>query len=167
PVTARTCSTRSCRPASTPTSSSSTISGSSIRRTSTARTTAASRTRACASTIARRRSCASSRTRRRRMARSPSSRCFAARMARRSTPGADANAEFFGGDLAGITQAIEDGTLDQLGVTALWLSPFVENTPRFHYDGTHGVTAFHGYWPVNPRAVDPRLGTEADLDALV
>jgi glycosidase len=83
------------------------------------------------------------------------------------TPGADALAEFYGGDLAGITQAIEDGTLDQMGVTALWLSPFVENTPRFHYDGTHGVTAFHGYWPVNPRAVDPRLGTEADLDALV
>jgi glycosidase len=83
------------------------------------------------------------------------------------TPGADVLAEFYGGDLAGITQAIEDGTLDQMGVTALWLSPFVENTPRFHYDGTHGVTAFHGYWPVNPRAVDPRLGTEADLDALV
>ena len=83
------------------------------------------------------------------------------------TTGADAAAEFFGGDLKGVTDAIEDGTLDQLGVTALWLSPFVENTPRFHYDGSHGVTAFHGYWPVKPRAVDPRLGTEADLDALV
>ena len=83
------------------------------------------------------------------------------------TPGADALAEFFGGDLKGVTQAIEDGTLDQMGVTALWLSPFVENTTRMHYDGTHGVTAFHGYWPTNPRAVDPRLGTEADLDALV
>ena len=81
--------------------------------------------------------------------------------------GADSTAEFFGGDLAGITQAIEDGTLDRMGVTALWLSPFVENTPRFHYDGSHGVTAFHGYWPTNPRGVDPRLGTEADLDALV
>jgi glycosidase len=83
------------------------------------------------------------------------------------TTGADATAEFFGGDLAGITAAIEDGTLDQMGITALWLSPFVENTPRFHYDGSHGVTAFHGYWPTKPRGVDPRLGTEADLDALV
>ena len=83
------------------------------------------------------------------------------------TPGADSLAEFFGGDLQGITAAIEDGTLDQMGVTALWLSPFIENTPRMHLDGSHGVTAFHGYWPVNPRGVDPRLGTEADLDALV
>lgn len=82
-------------------------------------------------------------------------------------PGADAAAEFFGGDIAGVTQAIEDGTLDAMGVTALWLSPFVENTPRFHYDGTHGVTAFHGYWPVKARRVDPRLGTEAELDAMV
>jgi glycosidase len=81
--------------------------------------------------------------------------------------GADPLAEFHGGDLAGITAAIEDGTLDALGVTALWLSPFVENTARFHYDGSHGVTAYHGYWPSRARAVDPRLGTEAELDALV
>ena len=81
--------------------------------------------------------------------------------------GADYMAEFYGGDLAGVTQAIEDGTLEAMGVTALWLSPFVENTPRFHYDGTHGVTAFHGYWPTSARRVDPRLGTEQELDALV
>jgi glycosidase len=80
---------------------------------------------------------------------------------------ADPAAEFFGGDLAGVTAAIEDGTLDALGVTALWLSPFVENTPRTHQDGAHGVTAYHGYWPVRARAIDPRLGTEAELDALV
>jgi glycosidase len=81
--------------------------------------------------------------------------------------GADSAAEYLGGDLQGVTAAIEDGTLDALGVTALWLSPFGENTPRVHHDGTHGVTAYHGYWPTRARAVDPRLGTEADLDALV
>ncbi len=83
------------------------------------------------------------------------------------TVGADPAAEFFGGDLQGVTDAIEDGTLEDMGVTALWLSPFVENTSRFHYDGTHGVTAYHGYWPVSARSIDPRLGTGADLDALV
>jgi neopullulanase len=81
--------------------------------------------------------------------------------------GADPGAEFEGGDLRGITQAIEDGTFDALGVRALWLSPFAANTSRIEYENGHGVTAFHGYWPVKARAVDPRLGSEADLDALV
>lgn len=83
------------------------------------------------------------------------------------SPGADPGAEFFGGDLRGVTDAIEDGTFDALGVRALWLSPFVENTTRVEYENGHGVTAFHGYWPVKARAIDPRLGNEADLDALV
>jgi glycosidase len=81
--------------------------------------------------------------------------------------GADPGAEFKGGDLRGITQAIEDGTFDALGVRALWLSPFIANTTRVEYEHGHGVTAFHGYWPVKPRSIDPRLGSEADLDALV
>ncbi len=81
--------------------------------------------------------------------------------------GADPGAEFKGGDLRGITQAIDDGTFDALGVRALWLSPFVANTTRIEYENGHGVTAFHGYWPVKARAIDPRLGSEADLDALV
>ena len=31
----------------------------------------------------------------------------------------------------------------------------------------HEVSAFHGYWPVEPRGVDPRLGTPEELEALV
>ncbi|HEY5951950.1 MAG TPA: alpha-amylase family glycosyl hydrolase [Kofleriaceae bacterium] len=81
--------------------------------------------------------------------------------------GADPGAEFKGGDLRGVTSAIEDGTFDALGVRALWLSPFIENTQRVEYENGHGVTAFHGYWPVKARAIDPRLGSEADLEALV
>jgi glycosidase len=83
------------------------------------------------------------------------------------SPGADPGAEFKGGDLRGVTAAIEDGTFEAMGVRALWLSPFIANTTRVEYEHGHGVTAFHGYWPIKPRAVDPRLGTEADLDALV
>ncbi|HEU0037212.1 MAG TPA: alpha-amylase family glycosyl hydrolase [Kofleriaceae bacterium] len=82
-------------------------------------------------------------------------------------PAAVAEADYHGGDLRGVAQAIEDGTFDQLGVRALWLSPFVENTRRVHDENGHGVTGYHGYWPVKARAIDPRLGTEADLDALV
>lgn len=81
--------------------------------------------------------------------------------------GAEPAADFHGGDLRGVTAAIEDGTFDALGVRALWLSPFIENARTVHDDGGHGVTAYHGYWPTKARAVDPRLGTEADLEAMV
>ncbi len=82
-------------------------------------------------------------------------------------PAADPAADYHGGDLRGVTAAIEDGTFDALGVRALWLSPFVENATTVHAEDGHGVTAYHGYWPVKARAVDPRMGSEADLDALV
>lgn len=84
-----------------------------------------------------------------------------------ASPGAEAAADYHGGDLRGITQAINDGTFDTLGVRALWLSPFVENTTDIEQENGHGVTAYHGYWPTRARAIDPRLGTAADLDALV
>ena len=84
-----------------------------------------------------------------------------------ATPGAEPSADFRGGDLAGVTAAIEDGTFDRLGVRALWLSPVVQNTERVHVEEGHGVTAYHGYWPVRARAVDPRIGGEAELDRLV
>ncbi len=81
--------------------------------------------------------------------------------------GAEASADYLGGDLRGVTAAIEDGTFEQLGVRALWLSPFVENTTDVEQENGHGVTAYHGYWPTRARTIDPRLGTPADLDALV
>src|SRR5205823_9380805 len=49
--------------------------------------------------------------------------------------GADPAADFHGGDLTGVTQAIQDGTFDALGVGALWLSPWVENTTKVEDDG--------------------------------
>ncbi len=82
-------------------------------------------------------------------------------------PAAEAAADFHGGDLAGVTAAILDGTFDDLGVAALWLSPFVENAAGTEAENGHGVSAYHGYWPIASRSIDPRLGTEADLDALV
>ena len=85
------------------------------------------------------------------------------------TPNAVPSADFLGGDLQGVTQGLLDGTFGRLGVTALWLSPWVTN-PGSGYgdsDGNHIVTGYHGYWPIRAREVDPRLGGEAALDALV
>ncbi|MGV9557089.1 glycoside hydrolase family 13 protein [Streptomyces sp. NPDC003401] len=58
------------------------------------------------------------------------------------------------GDLRGITGRLAH--LGALGVDALWLSPFY---PSELADG--------GYDVIDPRAVDPRLGSLADFDALV
>ncbi len=73
-----------------------------------------------------------------------------------------------GGTLDGVRAALDAGYFDRLGVTTLWLSPVYTN-PTDHLVGRDGhlVAPYHGYWPEDPRAVDPALGGEAALDALV
>lgn len=85
------------------------------------------------------------------------------------TPNADPRGDWMGGDLEGLRQAIAAGTLDQLGIRAIWLTPFQTNpTSAFAAsDGVHQVTGYHGYWPTKAREVDPRIGGEAALRALV
>jgi glycosidase len=84
-------------------------------------------------------------------------------------PQADPRGDWHGGDLEGLRQAIADGTLDELGVNALWITPFHENPPGPYLasDGVHYVTGYHGYWPVMGREVDQRLGGADALRALV
>ena len=53
-------------------------------------------------------------------------------------------------------------------MTALWLSPVYRNPEgTFSGSGGHGYEAYHGYWPVDDRAVDPRLGGDAALRAVI
>ena len=87
-----------------------------------------------------------------------------------ATPGLSPKGDYQGGDLAGIRQKLREGYFDRLGVTALWLSPLYDNpdhaerefpAPNRLYSG------YHGYWPVEPRAVEPRFGTMDELKALV
>lgn len=86
-----------------------------------------------------------------------------------ATPGADERGDWRGGDLIGLREKIADGTLDELGVRAIWLTPFQTNPTDAYLasDGVHKVTGYHGYWPVKAREVDPRLGGEEALHALV
>ena len=83
--------------------------------------------------------------------------------------GAAQGADWQGGDFAGVTQMIESGYFADLGVNALWLTPF--NTAATGTgkaaDGVHDVSAFHGYWPIEARGVEPRLGTEVELQAMI
>ena len=74
---------------------------------------------------------------------------------------------FEGGDFKGITEKINDGYFDSLGVNALWLTPFVEQIRGSVDEGTGRTYAYHGYWGRDWTAVDPALGTKDDLRALV
>lgn len=78
-------------------------------------------------------------------------------------------ADWLGGDFAGVTAMIESGYFADLGVNALWLTPFntAANGTGKAADGVHDVAAYHGYWPVEARGIDPRLGTEEELHAMV
>ena len=85
------------------------------------------------------------------------------------TPGADPRGDWHGGDLEGLRQAIAAGRLDELGVRAIWLTPFNQNPAGAYLaaDGVTQVTGYHGYWPTRAREVDARLGGAAALEAMV
>ncbi len=79
------------------------------------------------------------------------------------TPG-----ERAGGTLDGVRAALEAGYFQRLGVTTLWLSPLYTNpSGKFVGRDGHLYEAYHGYWPSQPREVEPLLGGAAALDALV
>jgi len=73
-----------------------------------------------------------------------------------------------GGTLDGVRASIEDGSLDRIGVTTVWLSPVYRNPTgmRPGRDG-HEYESYHGYWPADGRAVDDRIGGDAALRRVV
>jgi glycosidase len=73
-----------------------------------------------------------------------------------------------GGHVDGVRSAIEDGTFAAMGVNTLWLSPLYLN-PKGEWPGLDGrsYSAYHGYWPIAARALDPAVADEASLDALM
>ena len=79
-------------------------------------------------------------------------------------------ANYFGGDLAGITAKIKDGYFKSLNINSIWLSPITQNPltayqeypePQYYYTG------YHGYWPISSSKVDHRFGDDAALKELV
>jgi cyclomaltodextrinase / maltogenic alpha-amylase / neopullulanase len=79
-------------------------------------------------------------------------------------------ADFFGGDIAGITKKVKEGYFNDLGVNTLWISPVVLN-PKGAYgqwnDPKTKFSAYHGYWPISFTKIDPRFGTPEELKEMV
>jgi glycosidase len=82
-------------------------------------------------------------------------------------PQATPSADYRGGDLAGLLAAIESGYFDKLGVRAIWVSPLNANSDKVYVEHGKGVSGYHGYWPIKAREIDRRLGTAAELEAVV
>lgn len=74
-----------------------------------------------------------------------------------------------GGTLDGVRAELERGTFEALGVSALWLSPVYVNPvePREGRGDGRMYEGYHGYWVLDSRGVDARIGGEAALDALI
>ena len=53
---------------------------------------------------------------------------------------------FEGGDIIGITQKIEDGYFNKLGINAIWFTPIVEQIHGSVDEGTGNSYGYHGYW---------------------
>ncbi len=78
--------------------------------------------------------------------------------------------DWHGGDLIGAQRVLEQGYFDQLGIKAIWLSPVNQQT-----DGDFGdreiesrrIAAYHGYWPIRAREVEPRFGGNQALKNFV
>lgn len=79
-------------------------------------------------------------------------------------------ADYYGGDIKGVTEKVRDGYFKELGVNSIWLSPIVQNS-----EGAWGLypkprtkfSAYHGYWPTSFSKVDYRFGTPVELKELV
>ena len=67
-----------------------------------------------------------------------------------------------GGDLEGIRQHLD--YFNELGVTALWFTPVLENNSP---DNDNGYSTYHGYATTDYYRVDPRFGTNAQYKQLI
>lgn len=74
---------------------------------------------------------------------------------------------FEGGDLKGITQKINEGYFNELGINAIWMTPVVEQIHGATDEGTGLTYGYHGYWTKDWTAIDPNYGTREDLKELV
>ena len=68
-----------------------------------------------------------------------------------------------GGDLAGLLDRLD--YIEGLGTTSIWLTPSFKNKAVQLEDGPSA--GYHGYWITDFTQIDPHLGTNAELKALV
>jgi alpha-amylase len=83
----------------------------------------------------------------------------------------DTSATFHGGDFAGITDKIEEGYFDDLGISALWISAPYEQIHGYVVGSDSSDSfahyAYHGYYVLDYTQTDANFGTEEEFQELV
>jgi len=85
-------------------------------------------------------------------------------------PDVNHKVDYWGGDLAGIQQTIDNGYFKNLGVNTLWISPVNQNPTDpwgFYKPMNTKFSGYHGYWPISSSKVDFRFGTNKEFKDLV
>jgi len=86
----------------------------------------------------------------------------------RKTFNGDNRASFHGGDFAGITQEIEAGYFDDLGVNAIWLTaPYEQIHGYIQGSSTFGHYSYHGYYVLDYTETDAAYGTKEEFRTMV
>ncbi|MGB3829511.1 MAG: pullulanase-type alpha-1,6-glucosidase [Ornithinimicrobium sp.] len=71
---------------------------------------------------------------------------------------------YHGGDLDGIIDRLD--YIEDLGTTAIWLTPSFKNRP-VQGTGDDVSAGYHGYWITDFTRIDPHLGTNEEMKALI
>ncbi len=72
---------------------------------------------------------------------------------------------YHGGDFRGIEIALEHHYFNNLGITAIWITPPVRNVWNTSYDmNDKGKTGYHGYWTQDFMDIDPHLTSATKMD---
>ncbi|MGP9708448.1 pullulanase-type alpha-1,6-glucosidase [Brachybacterium sp. AOP24-D1-21] len=69
-----------------------------------------------------------------------------------------------GGDIAGLHSQLD--YIEGLGMSAIWLTPSFTNNP-VQGEGEDASAGYHGYWVTDFTTIDPHLGTNEELKALI
>ncbi|MGI8430784.1 MAG: alpha-amylase family glycosyl hydrolase [Chthoniobacterales bacterium] len=72
--------------------------------------------------------------------------------------------KYQGGDLRGLEIALKEGYFNDLGVTAIWITPPVRNVWYSGVDLKGPKTGYHGYWAQDFLDIDPHLVSRKSLD---
>lgn len=80
-------------------------------------------------------------------------------------------ASFQGGDFKGLTEKIEEGYFNDLGVNAIWVSGWYEQQHGYSVggDGKNSFPhyAYHGYYALDFTEIDKNFGTEEEFKAMI
>ena len=83
----------------------------------------------------------------------------------------DDRATFHGGDFAGVTDAIEEGYFDNLGVNAIWISAPYEQVHGYivgdNSNPSYAHYSYHGYYVSDYTQTDANFGTAAEFKEMV